>query len=125
QQDNGDSDLFSGSESPIGEGEFEGEGVWLEQTLDAMKKIWPRDPDGKLFRFDRGAARIHLRNLPHEARPQNGEFLEGVRRWSAAWTENGYQHKASTFIRDRLWEQTPVLERSRSVTSRSVIKEES
>ena len=115
------------------EGESEGETrdrrprpkatVWIEDLLDHMRDSWPRGDGGKLYRFDRADSRRELKKLSPGNRPTINEVVAGVKRWSKSWNSNGFQHKASTFVRDRLWEQATDGKRlAKQITSKALIK---
>lgn len=112
-------------------GEFEGgktprkrPAQWVETLLDAMRQEWPRGEDGKLYRFDRASARRELLKIPKAERPEVETVVEGVKRWTVAWAA-GYQHNASRFVRDRLWDQAAngKAAKQQPVTSRPLIKD--
>lgn len=110
------------------EGESEGETPRLKPKVDAlldrMREGWPKGEDGRLYRFDRAKARGELKKIPIEKWPSPEDLVDGVKRWKGAWDRNGFQHKASTFITDRLWEQSPTgkLTKTRQITAPSLIK---
>lgn len=99
---------------------------FVKLILDTMREEWPRGEDGRLYRFDRAKARSELKKIPADDFPTRDVVVEGVRRWKRAWASNGFQHNASRFVTDRLWEQSPTGKRTRSeqITAPSLIKGE-
>jgi hypothetical protein len=90
-----------------------------------MRGAWPRDEAGRLYRFDRTKTRKELQKIPVENLPPIEDLLAGVNRWKRTWDKNGFQHNASRFVSERLWEQSPTGKRPRSeqITARSLFKE--
>lgn len=96
----------------------------VEQLLDAMREHWPKGDDGRLYRFDRGKSRTELKKIPKAEMPTASDLVDGVKRWKTAWEQNGFQHNASRFISERLWQQSPKgpKQRAQQITAKPLIQ---